>query len=61
MLIILILVYDDILKIVMPESPDQLVRDSAHGHLQTVKDILNKYPNVRFFMAQFVITCLNKK
>jgi hypothetical protein len=42
---------DDILKIVMPESPDQLVRDSAHGHLQTVKDILNKYPNVRLFIA----------
>ncbi len=38
---------DDNLKIVMPESPDQLVRDAAHGHLQAVKDILNKYPNVR--------------
>ncbi len=41
---------DDVLKIVIPESPDQLVRDSAHGHLQTVKDILNKYPNVNYLL-----------
>ena len=37
---------DDNSKVFTPESPDQLVRDAAHGHLQAVKDIINKYPNV---------------
>jgi hypothetical protein len=38
---------DDDLKII-PESPDQFVRDSAHGNFQAVKDILSKFPNVSF-------------
>lgn len=42
---------DDVLKVIAPESPDQLVRDSAHGNLQTVKDILAKYPNVSIAIA----------
>ena len=42
---------DDVLKVIAPESPDQLVRDSAHGNLQTVKDILAKYPNVIIAIA----------
>ena len=39
---------DDESIISVPGSPDQLVRESAHGHLQVVKDILSKQPNVRF-------------
>ena len=34
---------EDNTKVIIPESPDQLVRDSAHGNLQIVKDIINKF------------------
>ena len=37
---------DDESTVSVPGSPDQLVRESAHGHLQIVKDILAKSPNV---------------
>ena len=37
---------DDESIISVPGSPDQLVRESAHGHLQVVKDILSKQPCV---------------
>ena len=37
---------DDESIISVPGSPDQLVRESAHGHLQTIKDIIAKCPNV---------------
>jgi len=40
---------EDNTKVIIPESPDQLVRDSAHGNLQIVKDIINKFPNVNSF------------
>jgi hypothetical protein len=46
---------DDVLKVIAPESPDQLVRDAAHGNLQTVKDILAKYPNVNIIDFNVVI------
>jgi hypothetical protein len=41
---------DDESIISVPGSPDQLVRESAHGHLQVVKDILSKQPNVRILL-----------
>jgi hypothetical protein len=44
---------EDNTKVIIPESPDQLVRDSAHGNLQIVKDIINKFPNVSIFHSFF--------
>ena len=46
---------DDESIISVPGSPDQLVRESAHGHLQIVKDILNKQPNVRIMLVLLFI------
>lgn len=40
---------DDESTVSVPGSPDQLVREAAHGHLQVVKDILAKSPNVSIF------------
>ena len=37
---------DDESVVSVPGSPDQLVREAAHGHLQVVKDLLTKSPNV---------------
>jgi hypothetical protein len=51
---------DDDLKII-PESPDQFVRDSAHGNFQSVKDILSKFPGVSIFFLFFEILLFYSK